>query len=103
VLLAGCGGGGSPTVDPQSDAFIDFIGRSRASHPDFGPPPYGIPYSSVGGSQPRVPVTFVDYGSESVPGWAVRPAIRFPTRPGRNPTSSKAACPAAARTATATC
>jgi hypothetical protein len=52
-------------VDPQSNAYIDFIGRTRASHPDFGPPPYGIPYVSVGGSQPRVPVTFVAYGSES--------------------------------------
>jgi hypothetical protein len=52
-------------LDSQSNAFIDFIGRTRSSHPDFGPPPYGIPYSSVGGSQPRVPVTFVDYGSES--------------------------------------
>jgi hypothetical protein len=52
-------------LDPQSDAFIDFIGRTRTSHPDFGPPPYGIPYVSVGGSQPRMPVTFMDYGSES--------------------------------------
>ena len=26
-------------VDPQSDAFIEFIGRTRAMHPDFGPPP----------------------------------------------------------------
>ena len=49
-------------VDPQSSAFIDYIGRSRASHPDFGPPPYGIPYVGVGGNQPRVPVTFTAYG-----------------------------------------
>jgi hypothetical protein len=52
-------------VDASSDAFLDFIGRTRGLHPDFGPPPYGIPYVSVGGSQPRVPVTFTDYGSES--------------------------------------
>ena len=52
-------------VDPRSDAFIDFIGRTRTAHPDFGPPPYGIPYLSVSGGQPRVPVTFTDYGSES--------------------------------------
>jgi hypothetical protein len=52
-------------VDPNSDAFIDFIGRTRGLHPDFGPPPYGIPYISVGGAQPRVPVTFVAYGDES--------------------------------------
>jgi hypothetical protein len=55
---------GAP-LDPQSDAYIAFIGRTRQSHPDFGPPPYGIPYLGVSGSQPRVPVTFVDYGSES--------------------------------------
>lgn len=52
-------------IDPGSDAFIDFIGRTRTLHPDFGPPPYGIPYVSVGGAEPRVPVTFVDYGDES--------------------------------------
>jgi hypothetical protein len=52
-------------VDPQSRAYIDYIGRTRSSHPDFGPPPYGIPYVGVGGSQPRVPLTFTAYGSES--------------------------------------
>jgi hypothetical protein len=52
-------------VDPQSDSYISFIGRTRTSHPDFGPPPYGIPYIGVGGNQPRVGVTFVAYGSES--------------------------------------
>src|SRR5262245_27042803 len=56
-------------VDPQSDAYIDFIGRTRQSHPDFGPPPYGIPYIGVGGTQTRVPVTFVSYGSESDSGY----------------------------------
>lgn len=52
-------------VDPQSDALIDFIGRSRALHPDFGPPPYGIPFMSVGSAEPRSPITFVEYGDES--------------------------------------
>lgn len=56
-------------VDPQSAAFIDFIGASRGMHPDFGPPPYGIPVVGVSGSQPRVPVTFVDYPSESDSGF----------------------------------
>ena len=56
-------------LDPQSDAYIDFIGRTRQSHPDFGPPPYGIPYVGVGGTQARVPVTFVSYGSESDSGF----------------------------------
>lgn len=55
----------SAPVDPNSAAFIDFIGATRTLHPDFGPPPYGIPYVSVGGSQPRVAVTFVDYPTES--------------------------------------
>ena len=56
-------------VDPQSSAYIDFIGRTRTSHPDFGPPPYGIPYIGVGAGQPRVPVTFTAYGSESDSGF----------------------------------
>jgi hypothetical protein len=56
-------------LDAQSEAFIDFVGRTRTLHPDFGPPPYGIPYVGVGGSEPRVPVTFVDYGDESDSGF----------------------------------
>ena len=56
-------------VDPQSSAYIDYIGRTRTSHPDFGPPPYGIPYVGVGNGQPRVPITFTAYGSESDSGF----------------------------------
>ena len=49
-------------LDSNSAAFIDFIsGRSstnptakRQAHPDFGPPPYGIPYVVVSGDQPLV-------------------------------------------------
>jgi hypothetical protein len=52
-------------VDSHTDAYVDFVGRSRTAHPDFGPPPYGIPYLGVGGAHPRTAVTFVDYGSES--------------------------------------
>lgn len=52
-------------VDSNSDAYLNFIGRSRTLHPDFGPPPYGIPYVGVGGAQARVPVQFTDYGDES--------------------------------------
>src|SRR5690242_9616282 len=55
----------SAPVDPQSDAFINFIGRTRTGHPDFGPPPYGIPFVGVGGAEPRTAVAFVDYGDES--------------------------------------
>jgi hypothetical protein len=75
----------SAPIDPDSNAFIEFIGPTRRLHPDFGPPPYGIPYVTVGETQPRVPVTFVSYPSESdaafrgVPGYPVPDEAR--TRP----------------------
>ena len=56
-------------VDAQSSAHIDFIGRTRAAHPDFGPPPYGIPFVGVGGTEARTLVAFVDYGDESDAGF----------------------------------
>jgi len=59
----------SAPVDAQSNAYIDFIGRSRGAHPDFGPAPYGFPYLSVSGSQARVTVTWTAYGSESDNGY----------------------------------
>jgi hypothetical protein len=59
----------SAPVDPSSSALIAFIGATRGLHPDFGPPPYGIPYVGVGGTQTRVPVAFVSYGSESDSGF----------------------------------
>ena len=52
-------------VDANSSSFISYIGTSRSLHPDFGPPPYGMPYVTVGGTQTRLPVTFVQYGNES--------------------------------------
>lgn len=63
-------------VDPDSEALIDFIsGRTPQDpdetsrcHPDFGPPPYGIPYVGVPGNQPLQDVTFVLYPDESDPG-----------------------------------
>jgi len=62
----------SAPVDSNSTAYINYIsGRTggttpvRRLHPDFGPPPYGFPYVVVGGTQARVPVTFVEYGDES--------------------------------------
>ena len=66
---------GAPS-DPQSDAYINFIGRARALHPDFGPPPFGIPYVGVGSGEPRTPVTFVDYPDESDAGF--RGEIGYP-------------------------
>jgi hypothetical protein len=60
----------SAAVDPNSATLIASCGL-RNLHPDFGTTwngaPNGIPYVVVGGSQPRVPVTF-DYDDESDPG-----------------------------------
>jgi hypothetical protein len=72
-------------VDARSVQFIDWIsGRSatnttavRRLHPDFGPPPYGIPYVVVAGDQPRVPVTF-QYASESDTGFGGLPGYPVP-------------------------
>ncbi|HEU4724714.1 MAG TPA: hypothetical protein VFU59_05375 [Candidatus Eisenbacteria bacterium] len=71
----------SAPLDPQSAAIIDWIsGRTpqnptatRIVHPDFGPPPYGIPYVGVGANQALLPVTFSPYGSQSDAGAAGRP------------------------------
>jgi len=73
-------------VDSRSVALIDFIsGRSpsnttavRHLHPDFGPPPYGFPYVVVDGAQPRVPLAFVSYGSESDAGAPGLPGYPIP-------------------------
>jgi len=58
-------------VDAKSAAFISYVGAGRGLHPDFGgdsgdssAPIYGIPYATVPGTQPLVPVTF-DYADES--------------------------------------
>jgi len=72
----------SAPVDPGSAGYIAWIsgtvGVSSATaaphlHPDFGPPPYGIPYCVVAGSQPLELVNFSPYGSESDPGAPGRP------------------------------
>jgi hypothetical protein len=58
----------SEPVDPNSDAIIGSIGKTKPLHPDFGTPyngaPNGIPYVIVDSKQPKVPVTF-DYADES--------------------------------------
>ena len=62
------------SVDPNSDVLIASIGAGTGLHPDFGAglyqgSPIGIPYLVVAsGVQPKVPVTFTAYGSESDPG-----------------------------------
>lgn len=59
-------------VDPNSAAYINFIGSSTPLHPDFGAGLYdgqtmGIPYDVVSGS-PFVNIHFTAYGDESDPG-----------------------------------
>ncbi len=71
----------SAPVDPASEDLIDWIsGRSpsdplavRPLHPDFGPPPYGMPYIGVPGDQTLLSMTFVDYPDESDVGAPGRP------------------------------
>lgn len=60
-------------VDPGSDAYINWIGPFDTLHPDFAPPPYGIPYFTVSRTQPKVVIGKFEYGGESdhgVPGEA---------------------------------
>ncbi len=55
--------------DPNSRAYVESIGLTAHLHPDFGEnPAYGIPYEVVGPEQPKVPVSFTAYRSESDPG-----------------------------------
>jgi len=67
-------------VDPNSAAFIQFIGPTRGMHPDFGgdddenpPGIYGMVYITVGGGQPLEPMVF-DYDDQSDYGAPGRPA-----------------------------
>jgi hypothetical protein len=51
---------------PDSQAYVASIGLTAHLHPDFGQnPAYGIPYEIVGPGQPKVPVRFTSFGSES--------------------------------------
>jgi hypothetical protein len=71
-------------VDANSASYISALGGSgRGMHPDFGgfdtgtPDPndiYGIPYVTVPGNQPRVPLTFVEFGSQSDSGFPGLPS-----------------------------
>jgi hypothetical protein len=67
-------------VDSRSASYINFIGAGVGLHPDFGgdadsfPEVYGMIYLVVPGTQPLVPVTFVEYGGESDAGAPGRPA-----------------------------
>jgi hypothetical protein len=59
-------------VDPNSSNYLGAIaalGGNQKLHADFGGDgEYGIPYITVPGTQPLVPVDFVAYGDESDPG-----------------------------------
>jgi hypothetical protein len=56
-------------VDPRSASYVASIGLSAHLHPDFGTNPgYGIPYTVVGQRQPKVRITFTEFGGESDPG-----------------------------------
>jgi hypothetical protein len=53
-------------VDPRSAQYVDAIGAALHLHADFGANrAYGIPYAVVGPRQPKVPIAFTAYGSES--------------------------------------
>ena len=83
---------GAP-VDPRSPALIDFIsGRTAANptpvrrlHPDFGPPPYGIPYVVVAGDQARVPLALTAYADESDTGAPGLPGYPIPVEARTTP------------------
>ena len=64
---------GAP-LDSLSDDIITWIGAGQELHPDFAPPPYGMPYMSVPGDLPLERVAFVLYGSQSDSGAPGRPA-----------------------------
>jgi hypothetical protein len=56
-------------VNPLSASYIASIGAELHLHADFGSKSgYGIPYVVVGAHQPRVPISFSEYGAESEPG-----------------------------------
>lgn len=64
----------SAPLDPLSDSIIAWIGTTQELHPDMAPPPYGMPYMSVPGTQTLERVAFVLYGSESDSGAPGQPA-----------------------------
>ena len=53
-------------VDPNSANYIASIGASAHLHADFGGgPTNGMPYSAVGPNQPRVRISFTEFGGQS--------------------------------------
>jgi hypothetical protein len=78
-------------VDPNSDTYINSLGRYSYVHPDFGTwwngAPLGQPYVVVSGNQERVPVQF-DFVRDSDPGPYPIPADA-PIQGGANSTGDR--------------
>jgi hypothetical protein len=56
-------------ISPNSANYIASISLTAHLHPDFGTEPsFGIPYTVVGSEQPKVPIRFTKFRSESDPG-----------------------------------
>lgn len=60
-------------LDPSSQTYVNTIGATAGLHPDFGAGTWngssiGIPFITVPGTQPLVPISFIWYGDESDPG-----------------------------------
>ncbi|MBK8233853.1 MAG: hypothetical protein IPK72_25575 [Candidatus Eisenbacteria bacterium] len=58
----------SAPVDANSTDYLQWLGLTNRLHPDFGPPPYGIPYCGVPDTQPLEQVEFIWWPEESDPG-----------------------------------
>jgi hypothetical protein len=59
---------GSLPVDPMSDTWLAAMhADSTDLHPDFGPPRYGLPFTTVGRDRAKVEIRF-RYAAESDPG-----------------------------------
>ena len=79
-------------IHPRSSDYVAAIGRDRTVHPDFGSGtwdggPIGIPYTTVPGTQPRVPISFY-YADESDAGPYPIPA-NAPIEGGPNSTGDR--------------
>lgn len=79
-------------VDPNSANLIAGIGLNTGLHPDFGTvyngAPNGIPYVVVSGTQPRVAISYTEFGDESDPGPYPVPATA-PIEGGPNSTGDR--------------
>ena len=59
-------------VHPNSDNYVNFIGRGKRLHPEFGTTyddmPHGIPYMFIDSTTPRLQTMNFDYADECDPG-----------------------------------